>query len=72
MYQQLLEESERNKDTPNKLLSLPFMNAPINAYRARSLLVEDGDDDYFSVGSDACVKRTAECNQRISDHFHDR
>ena len=60
IYHQLLEESERNKDNPNMLLSLPFMNAPINVYRARSLLLENGDDDFFSVESDACVDRTAE------------
>ena len=36
LYQQILEEAEGNKDAPNKLLTLPFMNAPINVYRARS------------------------------------
>lgn len=59
-YRQLLEESRRNEDNPNMLLSLPFMNAPINVYRTRSLLLEDGDDDFFSVESDACVNRTVE------------
>lgn len=60
IYHQLLEESERNKDNPDMLLSLPFMNAPINVYRTRSLLLENGDDDFFSVESDACVNRTVE------------
>lgn len=58
IYHQLLAESEVHKNCISKLLSLPFMGAPINVYRTRSLLLENGDDDFFSMGSDVCVERT--------------
>ena len=52
---------------PEYILPEPFFGAPVTVERLRSLLIFEGEDDFFSTGSQFCVER---CRKALSNVDH--